>query len=220
MKLTKNYLFLIGFFCIAGFSYFYFSLKQENYKEITSFEACTRAGFTITSTYPEQCVMPGKSFTNPNQKGKVLGVAVTGSLPETQETYKNLTYFFEGQAVIFKDGMGLIELGTPLKKARTTLSFTDIASTADINNDSNPDTTFLVKTTEENQNKSKYYLTAAVSLNNGYSGLNALYIGTNITPLQLFYEQSEIVFIYKDEFSVDKKKYFKLVHTILEEVNR
>ena len=201
-----------------GFSYLYFSLKQANYKEISSFEDCISAGFNVTSTYPERCVMPGKSFTNPNQKGIVLGVSSSASTPQKENNYKNLTYIFDGQSILFKDGMGILPSSPVLKKGMTTFTFTHLERETDINNDSILDTIFIAKSTELNQAKNTYYITAAISLNNGYSGLNALYVGTNIIPIQLLYENNEIVFVYKNERSIETTRYFKLTNTILEEI--
>lgn len=42
-------------------------LMQQPGKDVNSFQACKDAGGAIAESFPEQCIIDGKSFTNPEQ---------------------------------------------------------------------------------------------------------------------------------------------------------
>ena len=48
-------------------SYFFFRQIQSDYLAINSFQSCVDAGYPVLTTYPEQCKIPGKTFTNEAQ---------------------------------------------------------------------------------------------------------------------------------------------------------
>ncbi len=65
---------------IGGVGYYVY--QRQNKSMITTVEECTAAGNPIMESYPEQCSVDGKTYTNPNQQ---LDKAVTESTDETTQ---------------------------------------------------------------------------------------------------------------------------------------
>lgn len=65
---------------IGGVGYYVY--QRQNKSMITTFEECKAAGNPIMESYPEQCSVDGKTYTNPNQQ---LDKAVTDSTDETTQ---------------------------------------------------------------------------------------------------------------------------------------
>ncbi len=217
MSAKKNYLFLLFFVVLIAFSYFYFTGKQLVYQEITSFEGCAKAGFHLLPTYPEQCKMPGKIFTNPQQtteKAVIEKIATT-----TRQNYENLSYFIDGQVVTLNDGIGILPSNTLPRRATSTIMVTDYKMSIDMNADSLVDTIFLLKTTSSKENKSTYYLSSALALNTGYFGLNLVALDEDISLVSLMYKDSKITVKYTDAHSNKKTRYFKFENNFLQELN-
>lgn len=103
---------------IAGAILFYFQ-KLANLKNISSFEECVSAGYSILESYPQQCVTPdGKKFVentgNIIEKASLIKVSdllpnQTVTSPVTIEGMARGFWFFEGSFPInILDGEGNI----------------------------------------------------------------------------------------------------------------
>ncbi len=200
-----------------AFSYFYFSAQHARYKDITTFEECVKGGFEVLATYPEQCKMPGKTFVNPAQeKQKEPPKALA---PKIEDSFQNLSYFIEGQKFSLENGIGLIPSNTIPGKATSTIGIVETPALFDINNDFSPDIIFLLKSVELSTKRTLYYISSAVTLNTGYSGLNALYIGQMVASSTFTHKNGEIVLRYNDEKGAQQTKYFVLQNDILKELS-
>ena len=92
----------------------------------------------------------------------------------------------------------------------------------DINNDSIADTIFLLRSDDTRTNTSRYYISAAMSLRNGFTGLNVLSLGKNLVGGMFTYNNGEIVFGFATAHasSTVSQKYFVLEDLLLKEVIR
>ena len=66
----------------------------------------------------------------------------------------------------------------------------------DFNNDGRQDVAFLIERELENGQKS-YYVTAAFNLNEGYEGMNAIFLGNDIAPQMTDYTQNTLTVNFK-----------------------
>ena len=182
-----------------------------------------QAGYPKRSTYPEQCVMPGKIFTNQIQKKDTEN----HNLPSASTTkeflssyFRNLSYLLEGQLIILHDGEGELPSNRILKRATTSIEVIGDKFLFDINNDKIEDTVFIFHTVSKNIQKSSYYVASAMSLNTGYVGTNALYVGDDFLGNAFMYKNGEIIMGYttKDATTTLKQKYFVYENNLLEEV--
>ncbi len=132
--------------------------------------------------------MPGKKFLNPNQKEAKNTISIA---EETHSNdFSNSSYLFEGATITLIDGIGEIPSDPVLRRNVSTIEVTGVPLLFDINNDTVLDTVFLLKTKEE-----AYYLTASISLNKGYIGLNMLALGKDIASTTLIYKNGGINFL-------------------------
>lgn len=69
----------------------------------------------------------------------------------------------------------------------------------DLNNDKKEDVAFLIKRDDEGADK--YYLSASLKTTEGYSGLNLLYVGENISIENIAIENQVITILYKELIS-------------------
>lgn len=164
--------------------YFYFSGIQNNYLSVTTFDECVRLGYPITTSYPETCRMPGKSFTNPSQTALPLE---TSTQTITSPLYENISYSIEGELVPLTDGSYVLvnENGT------TTITSYGTSSTFDSNADGTEDVHFFL-TLQNNTSDKLFYLVTAFKQKTTYKGSNGVYMGENIEPLSITKQGSTI----------------------------
>ncbi len=204
---------LVGIvFVVTIISYQYFHSFHVKYMSVTSFKACVEGGFKVTTSYPEKCVMPGKSFINPFQKEVVITtIATTTVLID----YKNLEYTIGNQRVLFVDGKSSIHTGS---------SFYEIINKPliyDINSDNKEDVVFLLKMLKDGDFKEVYYIASAIALNNGYIGSNTLYVDIDVLSSAFFYKNGEIVLGYTTKVAATtlKEKHFTFTGDILQQIS-
>lgn len=219
--MNKQYIFLSIFFSVLLCSYFYFSLQHKRYSDVLSFDDCIKAGYTLLPTYPERCVMPGKTFIQESQRGRqqVLGEATTSErgVPPLPD-YKNLTYIVEGSSIPFRDGYGVLAPTTRFNQSTSTLHILDTIESVQINKDGVPDRLLIIVATEKNTKNRSYYTALALSLSNGYVGTNAIYIGSNIASTTYTYIDNKIIVRLVSEDGVMVTKHFVFENNLLREV--
>ncbi len=215
MGFIKKYGFLVFFSILMVCSFFYFYTQQAQYKKITSFESCVLAGYAVTPTYPETCSIPGKTFVHENQKRQED--SLQKQVTTIEDSFKNLAYIIDGQKVTFDNGVGLIPPSLAKKNATTTFEISPVQERCDINGDFSPDLVFLIKK-QMGGDQAQYYLSSAITLHTGYSGLNALYVDTLVASSTLTYKNNTITIEYLDSHGSKKSKYFIFKNDILEEV--
>ncbi len=208
----KNYIFIGSTIIAIILGYTYFLHQQKEFNAVTSFKECLDAGYLVTGIYPEECKIPGKKFINPDQRKQVA--SSSQEIEVTINDFKNKTYLIEGQSILFKNGNGKLNLikGAP----SSTLKQTNASLSVDINNDTKEDVIFLIQNTSVPSKD--LYISASVSLYNGFTGINGVYIGKNITNAKLTYAESKIILEYVLQNSKEKKyTYYKFENGILKE---
>ncbi len=201
-------------------SYQYFHNIQVKYLQVTSFKECADAGFNVLTTYPEKCIMPGKSFINPLQKKPDDSKSTLSSL--TSYNYKNEVYLIEGRSIQFLDGKGILPPNPILKQSTTSLIIIEKIFLYDINDDAIKDTVFLIRTDHTKfQTKNSFYLSSSISLNTGFSGTNGIFLDHSISNATFVYKNGEIVvdYITDGASTTVKQKYFLLENDILKQVS-
>lgn len=160
-KISRNNLvYFAALISIAIMSYVYFLKTEEAHSSITSFESCIKAGYPVLPTYPEECKIPGKTFTNPNQAKETTSPAQTSS---STKTYFDLQYLINGAKVT---------IGPRSEQFLPT----QIGHVIDLNNDSLQDVAFVVEK-KVGTETSEYYLLLALGLHNGgFAAANGLLI--------------------------------------------
>lgn len=68
---------IVALICVAAVIAFVVMTQQQNNK-IDSFQTCKDAGGTIAESYPEQCLLGDKSFTNDQRSLENGGVELIG----------------------------------------------------------------------------------------------------------------------------------------------
>lgn len=164
MELQKisrsNLVYFATLISIAIMSYIYFLKTEEAHSSITSFESCLKAGYPVLPTYPEECKIPGKTFTNPNQVKEVVSPSQTAS---STKAYFDLEYLINGAKVT---------IGTRDEQ----LLPTQVGHAIDLNNDSLLDVAFVAEK-KVSIETSEYYLLLALGLHNGgFTAANGLLI--------------------------------------------
>lgn len=169
------------------FLYVYFSDLQKKYQAIQSYNDCVQAGYPILESYPQQCKIPGKRFVNElqlvrsaNDESVSLKVS-SSSLALSKEDPRNTRYILEGKIVALKDGLGSIIFHEGASS--TPVRYFDHEATFDMNNDSVKDVAFLLQA-ESELGTTLYYVALALSdtVSGGHKGVNALFVGENISP--------------------------------------
>lgn len=173
----KNNLIYLGVLVtIAAIFYVYFRKTEEVYIGITSFEACVMAGYPVLPTYPEQCKIPGKIFTNLSQ---VKEVSVPPQPATSTRSYVDLEYLIDGVPVT---------LGT----SSAQLVPTNLSRAIDVNNDSLIDVVFVASKYTES-NKPDYYVLLALGLHNGeLAAANGLSVG-KAKPDNIYVRKSGVI---------------------------
>lgn len=73
---------IVALICVAAVIAFVVMTQQQNTK-IDSFQTCKDAGGTIAESYPEQCFLGDKSFTNDQQSLKTGSTEYIGLTEQT-----------------------------------------------------------------------------------------------------------------------------------------
>ncbi len=220
----KLFLYVVLVIFIGG-SYLFFRQVQKEYTSITTFEECVYAGYTVLPTYPEQCKIPGKIFTNNSQ------VATTDTVASTTQhknmNPKNTTYDIEGQTVTLENGKAVLTSDqTEDFSSTTTIQYFGNELRIDIDGDTKEDTAFIVTSTAAGSG-TFYYLVVAIAKNEGYSGTNGILLGDRIAPQTTEWRNGEIVVNYADRKpgdsmttkpSVGVSRYFKINNDALVEI--
>lgn len=220
----KLFLYVVLVIFIGG-SYLFFRQVQKEYTSITTFEECVSAGYTVLPTYPEQCKIPGKIFTNNSQ------VATTDTVASTTQhkniNPKNTTYDIEGQTVTLENGKAVLTSDqTEDFSSTTTVQYFGNELRVDIDGDTKEDAAFIVTSTGAGSG-TFYYLVVALAKNEGYSGTNGILLGDRIAPQTTEWRNGEIVINYADRKpgepmitkpSVGVSRYFKINNDTLVEI--
>lgn len=218
IRLSKNTFPLAVLVIAIIISYVYFTRAEKNYRSIVSFSSCASAGYSISTTYPETCSIPGKTFVNEAQIASTTIPALTTTSAPLTNDFRNLSYLLDGQSILLTNGVGILPHTD--KEATTTLGIVGKELVFDINGDSLDDTTFLLKRAKEGERSEStyYYLTSALSLNTGYVGLNILSIGEASTTPSLIYKNGFIYVTYTDTHTQKIERRFVFDNNLLKEV--
>ncbi len=169
-KTSKNNLIYLAILVVTALSaYVFFVEAEKEYKSISSFEACVKAGYPVSSSYPEECTLPGKVFVNPRQKKEVV---TTIQSTTSNLDYLSLGYLINGQSV---------SIGTGTENL---VKFEIEHISSDVNADKLQDVLFVAEKKLTNKN-SLYYLMLALGLHNGEKvAANGLLLGST-TPKKI-----------------------------------
>jgi hypothetical protein len=199
---------------------------QIEYSSIVTFEDCIRAGYPSIPTYPEQCKIPGKVFTNTVQVASRDIVESTSTFPEKNMNPKNTSYDIEGIAILLQNGKGVYATSTSEVSSSSTVEYFGNDLRVDLNNDSKEDAAFFVTRKEVGTQDIYYYLVVALNTRDGYIGTNGILIGDRITPQSIEFKNGEMVATYldrkpdesmKSKPTVSLSRHFKITDTTLEE---
>jgi heat shock protein HslJ len=140
--------------------------------------------------------------------------------------YKDATFIIEGTPVPLKDGVNEME-AAPGSATKTTTRYFGNEATGDLNGDGKADVAFII-TQDTGGSGTFYYVVAALSSANGYTGTNAMLLGDRVAPQNTAIQDAMILVNYVDRKpdepmsakpSVGVSKYFKVVDGKLVEVN-
>lgn len=161
------------FLFVLGVSYSYFVHVKNTYHGVTSFEACVKAGFTVTTTYPEECRMPGKRFVNEKQEKAYTEQMSLEQVP-IEAPFKTAKYFFNGAPFMLVHGVAVIKEDSKAHTPKRQFEILPGEVIADINGDTKEDTVFLL--VDVHDPRKQMYITALFGLGEGY-------IGGALTPI-------------------------------------
>lgn len=199
-------------------SYIHFYGIQTNFQSIQSFDDCIRAGYKTIPTYPERCILPGKVFVNPLQKETVTTSTSTENTKSKVADFKNLSYIIDGKEVKLRGGIGEFTPNSLRMSATTTIKVIGNEYTVDMNNDKILDTVFLLTSDKTSTYTGSYYLGVAVSLNEIYSGMNAIYLGTMLYAVSYTFKNNELEVVFTETASsTPKTKYFIIDNNLFKE---
>jgi hypothetical protein len=90
-----------------------------------------------------------------------------------------------------------------------------------MNGDTVMDTIFLLHTLEKTKQRSSYYITASLSLHDGFYGTNALFLDYSLLETSFVYKNGELLVTYttKDASTTMKQKYFVVENGILQQLS-
>lgn len=175
-KIKSSLPYLLIIFILGAGSYVYFLRVQENYRSITSFASCVNAGYPILPTYPEQCRVPGKIFTNPNQ---VREEPSPSQIATSTMSHVELKYLVDGEFVA-------------IGSSSPQLASTNLYLNADLNKDSLSDTVFIASEKIDSK-ESVYYLLLALGLHSGeLAAANGINVGRK-EPQTVYLDSSGII---------------------------
>lgn len=214
MRRTKrNHIFIIILGVLCVFVYTYFQKKQKEYRGITSFEECVKAGYEVTSSYPEVCKLPGKNFQNPKQKN-IDGSNSHQTDEPPVEKFLTVPYLYNGETYYLSDS----SKSTSTRRI-SNFRYTGSSHIADVNNDTIKDTILLLQFgSNEIASTSPYYLAASIKLNDGVAGSNIIYIDRNISIPSILFKNGMIYVNYTiNNSSTTKEKHYIFENDILKE---
>lgn len=222
LKLFFNFLIASSLFGL----YFFFKQIQSEYLAITSFQNCVDAGYPVLTTYPEQCKIPGKTFTNEAQLKESDVKETPSTVSEKNMNPKNTSYDIEGDHVLLQNGEWR---STPLSSSTNKIvKYFGNELRIDINADGKEDTVFLL-TENSGGSGTFYYVVAALNSDGGYTGTNGVLLGDRIAPQTTEFKNAEIVVNYTDRNpgepmttrpSLGVSRYFKIENQTLVEVQK
>jgi hypothetical protein len=217
MRKSKSDALFIGiFFSVIGVGYLYFSSVHEVYDEIISFDDCVRAGFEVSSKYPETCKAYNKIFTNPRQKKEVVQDNASSTPPHFD--YFTTSYYLDGQKVDLINSEGITTL---LSAGSSTVSLLK-DTFVDIENASSSYKIGLLRVVTPDH-RTMYYTALAMALNGGYIGSNALKAGEFVSNphFSVDAQQKIITLTYTKDInetnSLPVAKHYVIVDDILKE---
>ena len=182
--------------------------------KIQSFEACVAAGYGTSLTHPETCRIPGKIFTNESQQNDTEAEnSLSASSTALINTYKNLTYFVDGQKLQMTEGQG--ELFSPT--AKKGVLFTIIEPTLSVQ-ENNASSLFFLVQRKDFPNQIRYYLGAAKSLNFTFVGLNLIFVGISVSSSTLTYDNGTTTLRYTGTKDAQMIKQFTFADDIIKEI--
>ncbi len=150
---------------VAAYAYF-LSLNQK-YLSITNFKECVDAGYPLLEIYPEQCKMPGKSFTNPNQ---IRSVNQSGTVDQYKDDYLQHSYLLDGTPITIVSSSSV---------ATTSFVVTDISHVGTLSDDSLEDRVFVVS--KGTGTSTSYFLFLSLGLySGGTAPANAIALGSDM----------------------------------------
>lgn len=200
--------------------YFFFKRVETEYNAIRTFKECVDAGYPVITTYPEQCKIPGKVFTNVEQKASPENKEQVNGTPEKNMNPKNTSYNIEGEQIALVNGIG--------KSTNTTITYFGNELRVDVDGDGKEDTAFLV-TSQNAGTGNFYYLVVALNKDGEYVGTNGILLGDRIAPQTTEFRNGEIVVNYADRKidepvttkpSIGVSRYFKINNDTLAEIQK
>lgn len=219
---VKLFLYGILFLIILGV-YFFFKQAQKEYEAITNYQECLDAGYPMLATYPEQCKIPGKTFTNQSQKASVDIIAT--STPK-EKNYKSTSYLLEDKAITLQNGVANIPLD-PNSSSTNKIQYFGNEVRGDFDTNGTEDIAFLL-TSNSGGSGTFYYVTVALSdIDHTYKGTNMLLLGDRIAPQSTELKNGEIIVNYADRKPNDPmsmkpsygvSRHFKVINNTLVEV--
>lgn len=184
----------------ALIAYLFFIEAEKKYKSISSFETCVNAGYPVSSNYPEECKIPGKTFVNPKQIKEVV-TNVQSTTPNLD--HLNLSYLINGQTV---------SIGT---SSEDLVMFEIEPIRLDVNGDKLQDVLFVAEKKLTNKS-SIYYLMLALGLHNGEKvPANGVLLGST-TPKKITHREAGQIEVSRDcPLNVNCFSIFKVESDIL-----
>ena len=139
-------------------------------------------------------------------------------------SYKDSTYIVDDQKVELVNGLSVQKI--PDSLSAVTTSYFGNEARGDVNEDGKEDIAFLLTQTGGGTG-TFYFLAVALKRDNGYQGINSIFLGDRIAPQNTEIKNGIITVNYADRLpdqsfdedpSVGVSRNFKVVNNILEEV--
>jgi hypothetical protein len=112
-----------------------------------------------------------------------------------QPGYDDVSYWIEGESVQLMDGVS--EVQVPDSAAVTVTRIFGNEAEGDLNADGISDIAFII-TQNSGGSGTFYYATAALKTDDGYQGLNAVFLGDRIAPQTTEISEGEVIVNYAD----------------------
>jgi hypothetical protein len=156
--------------------------------------------------------MPGKKFRNTKQVQPGTQVVMRDNpiltSTTTQNDYRNLTYYAGEDVLYLVDGVGVLKGDSATKRGTTTLVVaSNTLFLADLNKDSIQDFIFIMQGTTTS-NILTTYLSAAVSLHNGFSGVNLVRLPAPVASSSFVYKNGGVSLTYTSGTSTQRNEHF------------